>query len=350
MNNNPLLSEYKLNPLFTLKNRILMAPMTRAKATDDFVPTDDMVDYYARRADAGLIVTEGTVIRPDALGHKNVPGIFSKMQIKHWRRVTDKVHHQNGLIFLQLWHVGRVSHPVFLAGNLPLAPSETTMTGKVSRSVDLMYGKSRAATLTEIKEIINSYGEAAENAIQAGFDGVEIHGANGYLIDQFLHHHTNQRDDEYGGTPENMARFALDVVHVCGQAIGYERVGVRLSPGAYLNEIVGDDRDALVFQYLLAQLNKTQIAYVHTGNFNDAGLFKELNNVSMSEFMRQHYHGHLIACGGYTFSSALHGVQNNLFDLVAMGRPFIANPDLINKFLSDQAIVQYDVSMLNTLY
>ena len=349
MSSNLLLTEYKLNKFLTLKNRIIMAPMTRAKATNDLVPTEEMAEYYARRADAGLIVTEGTVIGPDALGHKNVPGIFTDEQIKHWRRVTDKVHQQQGLIFLQIWHVGRVSHPNFLNGKLPISPSETMMTSRISRSPGLTYGKSRAATLTEINELVMNYAKAAENAIKAGFDGVEIHGANGYLIDQFLHYHTNQRTDEYGGNPENMARFALDVVHACGQAIGYERVGLRLSPGGYLHEIVGDARDALVFQYLLEQLNKTQIAYLHTGNFNDTSIFNELNNLSMSDFMRKHYRGHLVACGSYTLESALAGIQNNLFDLVALGRPFIANPDLINKILFNKPLVQYDVSMLNTL-
>lgn len=342
---NQLLNKYKLNKIFTLKNKIIMAPMTRAKATDDLVPTDAMAEYYARRADAGLIITEGTVISPDGLGYKNVPGIFSDMQIKHWRKVTDRVHQQNGLIFSQIWHVGRVSHPNFLQGKLPISASETMMTGRLSRS-DLIHGKSRAATLPEIKELISLYARAAENAIKAGFDGVEIHAANGYLIDQFLHHHTNQRQDEYGGSPENMARFALEIVHVCGQAIGYERLGIRLSPGGYLNEIIGNSRDALVFQYLLEQLNKIPMAYVHTGNFDDAKKFKELNDMTMSEFLRKHYQGNLIASGSYTFHSAENGIKNNLFDLVAIGRPFIANPDLIKRFEMGKNLVPYDSSML----
>lgn len=347
---NILLSEYKLNNVFTLKNRILMAPMTRAKSSDDLVPTQEMVEYYARRADAGLIITEGTVIRPDALGHRNVPGIFSDLQIKHWKHVADKVHHNNGLIFMQIWHVGRVSHPIFLGGKLPLSPSETVMTGKLFRSDGLTHGKSRAATLNEIKEIITHYAIAAENAIRAGFDGIELHGANGYLIDQFLHHNTNKREDDYGGSPENMARFALEVIKACGESIGYERVSIRLSPGAYLHEIVGEEGDALVFKYLLDQLNKYPIAYVHTGNFNDALKFKELNEMTMSEFMRENYKGNLIACGSYSFEDALKGVENNNFDLVAMGRAFLANPDLIKRLHNNEPLNQYDVSMLNTLY
>lgn len=346
---NPLLNPYELNKFFTLKNRIFMAPMTRAKASDDFEPTTEMADYYARRAAAGLIITEGTVIRPDAVGYKNVPGIFSHSQIKHWQRVTDKVHHHNGLIFLQIWHVGRVSHPSFLHGELPLSPSETLMTSKISRSNGLNYGKSRAVTPKEIEELISSYATAAENAIKAGFDGVEIHGANGYLIDQFLHHHTNLREDNYGGSPENMARFALDVVNACSQVVDHERIGMRLSPGGYLNEIIGEERDALVFKYLLEQLNKIKIAYVHTGNFNDAQIFKELNNMTMSQFVRQYYQGNLVSCGCHTFESASNGIKNNFFDLVAFGRQFIANPDLIDRYANHKTLNPYDASMLNTL-
>ena len=207
--NHELFEPYSLNRLLHLKNKIVMAPMTRAKASADFVPTPEMADYYARRAEAGLIITEGTVINAEALGCRYVPGIFNENQISHWKKVTDKVHQNNGLIFLQIWHVGRVSHPDFLGGKLPIGPSASVMTGAVYRSPGLTYGPSRAATLAEIKQLIDAYAAAAHNAIKAGFDGVEIHGANGYLVDQFLHHHTNQRDDDYGGNAENMARFAL---------------------------------------------------------------------------------------------------------------------------------------------
>lgn len=327
----------------------MMAPMTRVRASDDLVPTQEMADYYARRAEAGLIITEGTVINTDALGYYRTPGIFNDTQIKHWKIVTDQVHQNNGLIFMQLWHVGRVSHPDFLQGRLPLSASETEMTGKLSRS-ELNFGKSRAATITEIQQTIKDYVIAAENAIKAGFDGVEIHAANGYLFDQFLHHQTNQREDEYGGTPENMARFLLEVVKNCGDAIGEERVGVRLSPGGYLNQIVGEKRDAAVFQYVLEQLNRHHVAYVHTGNFDDHKKFPELNDMTMTAFMRKHYHGKLVACGSYSYEQAVEGIKNNHFDLIAMGRPFIANPDLITRLSQQQPLNAYDVSMLNTLY
>ena len=347
---NTLFQPYKLNSILTLKNRIIMAPMTRNMSHDDLSPTKAMVEYYARRADAGLIVTEGTIIRPDGTTCSNAPGIFSQKQIDGWHHVTDAVHDKNGNIFSQIWHVGRVSHPHFLNGNLPIGPSETTMTGRVYRSEGLTYGKSRAASLAEISELIEYYAQAAENAIKAGFDGVEIHGANGYLVDQFLHYGTNHRTDDYGGAPENMARFALAVVNACGAAIGYDKVGIRFSPGAYLNEIVGDLRDTAVYQYLLQQLSTLSLAYVHTGNFDDKKTFAELDNQTMTAFMRKHYQGTLIACGGYDFQEANNAIAEKQFDLVALGRPFIANPNLIVQLQQHEEIFKYDNSMLNTLH
>lgn len=348
--NHILFNKYHLNKQLTLKNRIVMAPMTRTKAADDLTATEDMAAYYARRADAGLIITEGTIIQPDGLGYTNVPGIFTRAQIDHWKHVTEKVHQQHGLIFNQIWHVGRVSHPSLIGNKLPISASETTMSGRISRSNGLTYGKSRAATLDEIHDIINNYATAAKNAIEAGFDGVEIHGANGYLIDQFLHHHTNLRTDNYGGSTENRARFALEIVKACGEAIGYERVGIRLSPGAYLNEIIGDASDALVFKYLLTELNQLPIAYVHTGNFNDANTFPELGDTTMTAFLRKHYKGTLIACGSYTPDKAAQMIKDHQFDLIAFGRPFIANPDFIQRLYHNETLKPYDASMLNTLY
>jgi N-ethylmaleimide reductase len=344
-----LFTEYKLNDLFTLKNRIVMAPMTRVKSTAAFVPTELMIGYYSRRAQAGLIVTEGTIINHDARGHDNVPGIFTDEQVAKWRLVTDAVHANNGLIFSQLWHVGRVSHPSFLNGKLPISASATTMTGKISRS-DLHFGQARAATYAEISELVKDYAIAAKNAIKAGFDGIEIHAANGYLIDQFLHYNTNLRGDEYGGNPENMARFALEVVNACGAAIGFERVAIRLSPGAYLNEIVGDERDAAVFQYLMDEFDKWPLAYLHTGNFDHSTLFDELGKMSMTEFMRANYRGTLLAAGGYNVALAEEGVVGHQFDLAAFGRPFIANPDLVDKIREGRELVKYEVGMLGELY
>ncbi len=327
-----------------------MAPMTRCMADDVNSPTEMMAAYYRRRAGAGLIVTEGTIISPSATGYNNVPGIFTQKQIDGWRLVTEAVHHDDGRIFLQIWHVGRVSHPSFLNGELPISASDTVMTGRIKRSEGLNYGPARAATIDEIHALVVCFANAAENAMKAGFDGVEIHGANGYLIDQFLHCHTNLRQDEYGVTPENMVKFPLDVVNACIQRIGAHKVGVRLSPGAYLNEIVGDKRDKLVFQTLFERLNKLSLAYVHTGNFSDKVLFPELDNKTMTAFIRANYQGTLIACGGYSFEEAQNHIKNHDFDLIAIGRPFIANPDLISKLKKDESIRAYDDSMLSTLY
>ena len=290
------------------------------------------------------------MISAEALGCRYVPGIFNENQISHWKKVTDQVHKNNGLIFLQIWHVGRVSHPDFLSGKLPIGPSASVMTGAVYRSSGLTYGPSRAATLAEIKQLIEAYAAAAQNAVKAGFDGVEIHGANGYLVDQFLHHHTNQREDDYGGNVENMARFALDVVKACGEIIGYERVGIRLSPGAYLNQIVGDPRDAAVFQSLFSSLNQYPIAYVHVGNFDDTKTFTELNQMTMSAFIRSHYRNTLIGCGSYTAETAMKSILDKTFDLIAFGRSFIANPNLIEILRNQGELQLYDNRMLDILF
>jgi len=345
-----LFESYALGDKLHLKNKIIMAPMTRTFADTNLVPTEDMVAYYARRAEAGLIITEGTIIRPDALGYKNTPGIFTEAQIQGWTKVTEAVHQNGGKIFAQLWHVGRVTHPSLINEQLPISASETIMKTEVKRANGLFYGKSRALTVEEIKVLIHDYAKAAQNAIKAGFDGIEIHGANGYLIDQFLHYHTNSRTDEYGGRSENMTRFAREVIEACGKAIGFEKIGIRLSPGGYLNEIIGDESDYDVFRYLLESLNNIPIAYVHTGNFDDKVKFKELKNRTMTDFIRHYYKGTVIASGNYSFEEAHNGMKENAFDLIAIGRPFIANPDLISKLKSQETLIAYGVNMLNTLY
>ncbi len=344
-----LFQPYQLSPHLTVPNRIVMAPMTRAMATEDFVPTVAMATYYAKRAAAGLIITEGTIISRDATGYRAVPGIYNAAQIEHWRVVTDAVHANGGRIFMQLWHVGRVSHPDFLQGAQPVGPSATHMQGRLNRSDGLIFGECRALDLHEVQAIIAQFAQAAKNALAAGFDGVELHGANGYLIDQFLHYDTNHRDDVYGGRVRDRTRFAIEVVKAVGDAIGYERIGLRLSPGAYLNEIVGDARDAAVFSDLLQQLNQLPIAYVHTGNFDDTKTFAALGEMTMTAFLRKHYHGTLIACGSYTPGSAEMHIARGDFDLIAFGRPFIANPDFIARVQSGEALQAYDVSMLKTL-
>jgi len=343
-----ILQSYQLTPRLHLKNRIVMAPMTRRKANIDGTPGEIMINYYADRADAGLIVTEGTLISADAIGYGNIPGIYTQAHIDGWRKITDAVHNKGGLIFLQLWHCGRVSHPFFHQGRLPISASATEMTQTDLGSSGYKSGLSRAATVGEINRVIRDYANAAQNAMLAGFDGVELHGANGYLIDQFLHFCTNQRDDGYGGTSENMARFCLECVQACGDLIGYDKVGLRLSPGGYLFEIKNHEDDHLVFSYLLRQLQETGIAYVHTGNFDDSVKFPFLNNMTMTEFIRSKYSGNLIAAGSYTVDSAISGIKDNKFNLVAMGRPFIANSDLVSKIKLGLPLISYHPDMLQT--
>ena len=206
-----LFQTYALNGTLSLKNRILMAPLTRCMADDELVPTQAMADYYARRAESGLIISEATIIRPDGQGYPNTPGLFTPAQIDGWRVVTDAVHQGGGKIFAQLWHTGRVAHPHFYQSSGSsdvMAPSAVGVEGSVPRMRELTYQVPKAVSAEEISQLVQDYAQAAANAIDAGFDGVEIHGANGYLIDQFLHHDSNRRTDEYGGTPENMSRYS----------------------------------------------------------------------------------------------------------------------------------------------
>ncbi|MEQ2355361.1 alkene reductase [Pseudoalteromonas piscicida] len=341
-----LFENVKLNNTISLNNRILMAPLTRCMADDDLVPTDDMVKYYAKRAKAGLIISEATIIRPDGQGYPNTPGLFTPAQIAGWKKVTDAVHAEGGKMFAQLWHVGRVAHPYFFDGEV-LAPSAIGIEGSIPRMRELTYQTPKAVTQEEITQLVADYAQAAVNAIEAGFDGVEIHGANGYLIDQFLHYAANQRTDEYGQTPENMSRFALEVTDAVADRIGADRVGLRVSPGAYFN-MDGDQRDRAVFDFLISALNSRNLAYLHVGIFDDAMEFEYLGG-SVSAYLRSIYKGTLVGVGSYTAESGAEAIQNQKFDLLAIGRSFIANPDYVEKVKAGQAVKEYDESMLATL-
>ncbi len=343
-----LLVPYQLSSTIKIKNRIVMAPMTRRMAMLDHTPIEGMVSYYMKRADAGLIITEGTIISSDAIGYGNVPGIFTNKQIEAWKKITDAVHQREGKIFLQLWHCGRVSHPHFHKGLAPISASATIMNTPLGRS-GFMCGESRTATVGEIEKIIDEYAIATKNAAIANFDGVEVHGANGYLVDQFLHYCSNRREDDYGASPENMARFCLEVVHACGEVIGFDQVGLRLSPAGHMSEIITEERDQTVFKYLLHELEKKSIAYVHTGIFDDSIVYPALGGETATGFLRQNYKHNLIASGGYNFKSAEHGIDTGSFDLIAIGRPFIANPDLIKKLEAGAPLEEYMANMLERL-
>ncbi len=336
-----------LNESITLNNRIAMAPLTRCMADDNLVPTQAMADYYARRADSGLIISEATIIRADGQGYPNTPGLFTAEQIKGWRLVTDAVHQNGGKIFAQLWHTGRVAHPHFFNGEYVLAPSAEKVEGSVPRMRELEYTTPKPATTDEIAQLVADYAQAAANAIAAGFDGVEIHGANGYLIDQFLHHDSNKRTDEYGGSPENMARFPLAVVDAISTRIGSDRTALRISPGAYFN-MAGDKRDRQVFDYLLTQLEQRELAYLHLGLFDDSMEFDYLDG-NATDYVRKNYSKTLMGVGGYTAETGNNAIAANRFDLLAIGRPFIANPDYVSKVKSGAELVDYQEEMLATL-
>lgn len=342
-----LLTPYALTTRLLLKNRIVMPPMTRRCAEVDHTPSEEMIEYYARRAEAGLLITEGTLIDKDAIGYGNVPGIYTQKHIDAWSKITSAVHSNNGIIFAQLWHCGRISHVNFHNGIQPISAS-ATQANIILGKTNLKCSKARAASTAEIEQLILSFQTAAKLSISAGFDGIEIHAANGYLIDQFLHHCTNHRLDEYGGSPKNMARFALEIVHACGKAIGYDRIAIRLSPAGYMNEINRDNRDKLVYMYLLNQLSNLNIAYVHTGSFDDTIIYTELNNKSMTEFIRSLYRGTLIASGSYSINAAFNGIKQKMFDLIAIGRLHIANHDLIFKIKNKKHLIPYEQKMLFT--
>ena len=345
--NTDLLTPYRLNDTIELKNRVLMAPLTRCMADENLVPTQDMVEYYARRADTGLIISEATIIRPDGQGYPTTPGLFTREQIQGWKKVTDAVHANGGKMFAQLWHVGRVAHPHFFDGEV-LAPSAIGVEGSVPRMRELTYITPKAATTDDIKSLIADFAKAAENAIEAGFDGVEIHGANGYLIDQFLHYEANVREDEYGQTPQNMARFALEVTDAVIAAVGNERTALRVTPGAYFN-MSEDNRDKAVFDYLLPELEKRNLAYLHGGIFDDSTTFESLEGKTTSEFLRAGYKGTLVGVGSYSFESAKEAINEGKFDLIAIGRPLIANPDYISKVTNGEELVPYSDEMLAEL-
>jgi len=346
--NNPdsLFQPLTIDDQLTLANRIVMAPLTRCMADDDLVPTDTMAAYYARRADAGLIISEATIIRPDGQGYPNTPGLYSQAQIDGWRKVTDAVHERGGRMFAQLWHTGRASHAIYHDGKAPVAPSAIALKGRVART-ELDYGIPRALETAEVEQVVRDYATAAGNALEAGFDGVEIHGANGYLIDQFLHGSSNQREDEYGGSVQKRTRFAEEVVAAVVAVAGETRVGLRLSPAAYFN-MTAHEEDPQVFIHLLSSLKQFDLAYIHTGMFDDSQQFPAFEG-NVTAFLRRHYPGRLIGAGGYTVESGSEAIAAGQMDLVAFGRPFIANPNLVSAIKNQEQLTDYHESMLPTL-
>lgn len=342
-----LLSPFSLSDELILNNRIVMAPMTRCFADDDLAPTEQAISYYARRADAGLIITEATLINPLAQGYPRTPGIYSAKQVAAWRKITYAVHERGGRIFCQLWHTGRLAHSHY-TGHHPTAPSNVGLEGPVPRSPGLLYEVPRALTARAIEQLVRDYAVAACNAMDAGFDGVEIHGANGYLIDQFLRQQTNHRSDRYGGAGENRIRFPLEVVDAVGAAVGNQHTAIRLSPQAHIN-LEHTDGDEVTFMLLLNALETRSILYVHLGAFDASMTYPYLEGTPTG-YLRRCYGGTIIGCGSFDPETAELALQDWQIDLAAFGRTFIANPDLVRRITTGQSLTRYDESMLATLY
>jgi N-ethylmaleimide reductase len=331
MTKNRLLSTFSITDL-DLKNRMVMAPMTRNRAGEGNVPTDLMANYYEQRSGAGLIITEASQISPQGMGYPATPGIYSQEQVRGWKKVTDKVHNAGGKIFIQLWHVGRISHPDFHEGDLPVAPSAIKPAGQAFTYEGLKdFVEPRELELSEVKDIVEDFKNAAKNAMEAGFDGIEIHAANGYLIDQFLVDKTNHRKDKYGGSIENRARFLFEVVDAVSEVWSNDRVGVRLSPSGLFNDM-GDSNPTEIFKYVIEKLNAYKLSYLH--------LIEPLMPVDehpqllkdVSSYYGKLYNGVRMINGGFTKDSGNNAIENGVTELVSFGVPYLANPDLEKRF------------------
>lgn len=332
----PLLHPYQLGSL-ALPNRIVMAPMTRCRADNpETAATELIAEYYAQRADAGLLISEGTFVSAQAVGFINVPGIYSPAQVRGWRVVTDRVHRAGGRIFAQLWHVGAVSHPDLLGGATPVAPSAVNpQTNAFTPAGFKPTVTPRALETAEIGAVIAEFRRAAANAMEAGFDGVELHGANGYLIHQFLARSMNGRTDAYGGSIANRLRFLLELLDAVAREVPADRIGLRINPAMHgLSGILFDDETLATFEALARALDDRGLAYLHVMEpiGDTAGLPARLVHPSVAACFRGLYRGTLLGAVDYTQDSANAAISSGTVDLVAFGRAFIANPDLVSRF------------------
>jgi N-ethylmaleimide reductase len=344
MTKKSLFEPYTLGSL-TLSNRIVLAPLTRNRAGAGFVPSEFAATYYSQRASAGLLISEATQVSQQGQGHQDTPGIYTQAHVEGWRQVTDAVHARGGRIFLQLWHVGRVSHVDLQEnGAAPVAPSAIRAAARTyvnNEFVDV--SEPRALGLAELPGIVADFRQAATNAIAAGFDGVEIHGANGYLLDQFLKDGANVRTDAYGGSIENRARLILEVAAAVVKEIGAERTGIRISPVSPANGITCSDPQAQ-FDYLVAQLDALGLVYLHvvegaTGGSRDAAPF-DFNA------LRREFRNTYIANNGYDLELANTRLAEDKADLFAFGRPFIANPDLVQRLKHGAPLADFNPATL----
>ncbi|MVM31987.1 alkene reductase [Spirosoma sp. HMF4905] len=332
----------------TLQNHIVMAPMTRNRATADHAVTPIMTTYYAQRASAGLIITEGVAPSPNGNGYARVPGLYTKAQIAGWKNVTDAVHEKGGKIFAQLMHTGRISHVANMhEGAEVVAPSAIAAAGQIYTDTDGMQEQPtpRALTTDEVKQTVQEFVQAAQNAIEAGFDGVEIHGANGYLVEQFIRSTSNKRTDEYGGSAENNARFALEVAEKISQAIGKEKTGIRLSPYGPFNDMPYSPDDDKIYHYVAEKLSD-YVVYVHLVDHSSMGA--PAVDPAIVEAIRANYTGTLMLSGGYDAERAETALASGKADLIAFGRPFIANPDFVERIKTGAELNQPDFSTFYT--
>ncbi len=321
-----LLDSLQLGDLH-LPNRVIMAPLTRLRGTPDHVPTDVMVEYYRQRAGAGLILSEGIPVSKQGVGYAQVPGIWSEQQVQRWRPVTDAVHAAGGHIFAQIWHVGRISDPYFLDGETPVAPSAIAATGHVSLLRPMKnFDTPRALDAAEIPGIIAAYKRGAQNARDAGFDGVELHGANGYLLDQFLQDGTNHRTDAWGGTLEKRARLMLEATDAVAEVCGPQRVGMHLAPRGDAHGI-SDSNPAETFGYVARELGKRKIAFLFAREYEGPGW--------LGPKLKEQFGGVYIANEKFTRQTADAAIARGDCDAVSFGQLAIANPDLVDRFRSD---------------
>ncbi|OYU96485.1 MAG: alkene reductase [Bacteroidetes bacterium B1(2017)] len=314
-----------------LKNRMVMAPMTRCRAIDN-IPNDLMATYYQQRATAGLIITEGTSPSANGLGYARIPGIFSKAQVDGWKKVTSAVHSHGGKISVQLMHTGRISHYDNMAhGSHILAPSAIKAAGQMYTDDKHMQDHSmpKAMTAEDIVSTKIEFVKASQNAIQAGFDGVELHGANGYLLEEFLSPRTNERTDTYGGSIENRCRFVLEVAQAVAAIIGKDKLGVRLSPYGVAGDMANYPEMDATYEYLAKELNTMDIAYIHLVDHSAMGA--PAVPIEIKKMIRSNFKNTLILCGGYDKESAEAELESGLCDLIGFGRPFINNPDLVER-------------------
>lgn len=343
----PLLFSKATLGSLSLQNHMVMSPLTRNRATGN-IPNDLMATYYTQRASAGLIITEGTSPSPNGLGYPRIPGIFSAAQVAGWKVITDAVHAKGAKIFMQFMHCGRIAHGLNLpAGAKVLGPSAIAAAGEIYTDSEGMKPNAtpQAMTEAEIKTTLDEFVSSAKNAVAAGFDGVELHGANGYLLEQFIRPSSNQRTDKYGGPIENRARFVLEVADAVIKAIGKDKVGIRLSPYGVFNDMPLYDAMDADYEYLAKELNARGLLYIHLVDHSPMGAPPV--PAAIKAMFRKVFKGALILSGGYYAVSAEEDLAANKCDLVAFGRPFIANPDLVTRWKTGAPLNELD---MNTFY